>query len=652
MAVIENHNNDSLANVYSNARNFYYGITGFPTTKFDGVLTQVGGGSSSLYAVYLTKVNQRNAVPSDFTIDLSFEHLTGEDYTATAVIENVGGYTGSNLVLQVVVTESNLDINWGLGDDVNSVNRLMVPNQNGTPLDFSNGDIQTVDLDFELEQYWVEEHCELIAFVQDNSTKEILQATLRTMAIAEYDLDVEIASVSGIPEKLCLGEISSVVEITNKGAEVLTSCDINFEVNGELIYTHAWNGELIFPFSEDVQIPTFTFDPLEENEILVYVTDPNGGIDQNPDNNEILTFTESTLQCTDYVVLILKTDNSPQETTYEFIGPNGEILSEGGPFSQSNVYIKDTVYYEDPGCHQFKIYDSNGNGLTTFFSVRSFVDGSITTIHSGWDFGYVDETQFTALVDGVQAGFSSDISEGCEELTVNYTDMSVGDVTEWDWTFEGGDPATSTEQNPTVYYATPGTYDVMLTVSDGTGSNTIESADFITVWELPDVQIADIGDQCMNWPGFELTEGTPEGGEYSGPGVMDGWFYPEEAGAGTHSITYTYMDENGCENMAEQEILVDACTGVDEFFTDSPLRIYPNPVTSQSTIEYFMEENINVTLSIYNSIGMLVSEVISTTQAAGMHQVQVNTADFDNGIYFVKFSAGDDTFTQKMTIVK
>lgn len=41
VAVIENHNGDTYANNYSNARNTYYNITGFPTGFFDGMLNMV-----------------------------------------------------------------------------------------------------------------------------------------------------------------------------------------------------------------------------------------------------------------------------------------------------------------------------------------------------------------------------------------------------------------------------------------------------------------------------------------------------------------------------------------------------------------------------------------------------------------------------------
>ncbi|MGE5424245.1 MAG: hypothetical protein ACM3N9_02710, partial [Syntrophothermus sp.] len=43
VAVVENHNGDAFANTYSNARNSYYNITGFPTAMFDGVLKKEGG---------------------------------------------------------------------------------------------------------------------------------------------------------------------------------------------------------------------------------------------------------------------------------------------------------------------------------------------------------------------------------------------------------------------------------------------------------------------------------------------------------------------------------------------------------------------------------------------------------------------------------
>ncbi|MFK5855739.1 MAG: BACON domain-containing carbohydrate-binding protein [Bacteroidota bacterium] len=64
--------------------------------------------------------------------------------------------------------------------------------------------------------------------------------------------------------------------------------------------------------------------------------------------------------------------------------------------------------------------------------------------------------------------------------TVNFIDQSMGDPTTWEWTFEGGEPATSSDQNPSVIYNTAGDFDVTLTVTNTTGSNTMLIENYIT----------------------------------------------------------------------------------------------------------------------------------------------------------------------------
>ncbi len=68
-------------------------------------------------------------------------------------------------------------------------------------------------------------------------------------------------------------------------------------------------------------------------------------------------------------------------------------------------------------------------------------------------------------------------TERCEGTVVSFKDASYFNPTGWNWTFEGGTPATSNVQNPSVTYATPGNFRVTLEVSNSTGSvsNTQES---------------------------------------------------------------------------------------------------------------------------------------------------------------------------------
>lgn len=92
---------------------------------------------------------------------------------------------------------------------------------------------------------------------------------------------------------------------------------------------------------------------------------------------------------------------------------------------------------------------------------------------------YTDKYNIWKFSDPVPA-FTSSTTFPCPGETVTFTDQSSGSntVTAWNWTFPGGTPASSTEQNPTVTYAALGEYDVTLEVTstDGTTSLTKKNA--------------------------------------------------------------------------------------------------------------------------------------------------------------------------------
>jgi len=69
--------------------------------------------------------------------------------------------------------------------------------------------------------------------------------------------------------------------------------------------------------------------------------------------------------------------------------------------------------------------------------------------------------------------------------SVQFNDNTSGVPTSWNWTFEGGTPATSSSQSPLVVYSTPGIYKVILTASNALGTNTITKLNYITVNDIP-----------------------------------------------------------------------------------------------------------------------------------------------------------------------
>jgi len=81
------------------------------------------------------------------------------------------------------------------------------------------------------------------------------------------------------------------------------------------------------------------------------------------------------------------------------------------------------------------------------------------------------DAQLVAL-EGIVADFTVDATSINIGGTVHFTDESWGaQLVSWNWEFEGGTPATSTAQNPTVTYNTAGTYGVRLTVTNADGES-------------------------------------------------------------------------------------------------------------------------------------------------------------------------------------
>lgn len=88
---------------------------------------------------------------------------------------------------------------------------------------------------------------------------------------------------------------------------------------------------------------------------------------------------------------------------------------------------------------------------------------------------------FAACSKEVEANFEYNTTEIVQGEAVTFSDISLGEPTNWEWTFEGGSPATSTEQNPTVVYNEVGEYMVSLKVFNKKKENTKTVSGAVTV---------------------------------------------------------------------------------------------------------------------------------------------------------------------------
>jgi PKD repeat protein len=116
------------------------------------------------------------------------------------------------------------------------------------------------------------------------------------------------------------------------------------------------------------------------------------------------------------------------------------------------------------------------------------VTGSEVCITGITDVVNEDFHNVTTVIGGCQqvaaadfADFTSDVMTVCEGEAVTYFDLSSGNPDSWSWSFGGGTPSSSNEQNPVITYNAPGTYPVTLTVTNAQGTDSETKMAFITV---------------------------------------------------------------------------------------------------------------------------------------------------------------------------
>ncbi len=113
---------------------------------------------------------------------------------------------------------------------------------------------------------------------------------------------------------------------------------------------------------------------------------------------------------------------------------------------------------------------------STLNEIRTEIWSADNLLSTGYDSVYTPPATCP-----VAAGFVSLTRDICFGNSVDFMDISLNDATEWQWSFPGGDPAVSNEQNPTVTYPDIGVYDVTLVVSDGVTSDSLTLVSYINV---------------------------------------------------------------------------------------------------------------------------------------------------------------------------
>ncbi|MGC8865277.1 MAG: M14 family zinc carboxypeptidase [Bacteroidales bacterium] len=182
---------------------------------------------------------------------------------------------------------------------------------------------------------------------------------------------------------------------------------------------------------------------------------------------------------------VVEGDNSPEAyTVYASLYPDGPWKLVGSA----------------TGTHDFNLGNASLN-KARYLKIQDNGLGSSSGNNAGFDLDAVE-----ILYTPVNANFVASNTMPCTGEGVHFTDASSGNPTSWQWQFPGGNPSSSTQQNPLgIVYATPGVYDVTLTVSDGTTSSTLTRQAYIQAFGPPDPPSSPVGDSSF-CQGVKLSE--------------------------------------------------------------------------------------------------------------------------------------------------
>lgn len=335
-------------------------------------------------------------------------------------------------------------------------------------------------------------------------------------------------------------------------------------------------------------------------------------------------------------------------STWNTVTTTGTVLTSGLCYIEGT----NTVFSTGTGSS----YSQDGGVTWNIIDTDQHLYVEFTNVSIGWSGWFNNSTtpstegmwKWNNTSGALTSDFQGSPGTACVGSTVQFTDLSSGATpTSWAWTFQGGTPATSTIQNPTVTYASPGFYTVSLTVDDGNGpTNKTDSAhiEVVSPTSTPSA-ITGVTAPCeFDIETYSVTNVT---------GVFYTWTLPATwtGTSGSNSITATVgasggnvevTADNVCGSSSPSTLAVTICnpTGINEV-SATKIIIYPNPAQNVIYVEgiYNNTEIKNKAIKIIDILGKTI--ISSTINKANY---SINTSKLNKGLYFIQIDGGSITY--------
>ncbi len=277
------------------------------------------------------------------------------------------------------------------------------------------------------------------------------------------------------------------------------------------------------------------------------------------------------------------------------------------------------------------------------------LDGSNDEIISGNGAAVGESTQIEP-----SAAFSADDTSMGVGHPVQYTDESTGGPDTWAWEFPGGDPATSDLQDPPpVYYNTPGTYDVTLTVSNSLGTSTEIKAGYMEIGYVPQTDFSASSTSIIEGESIDFIDLSTDN--------PDGWNWGFEGGdpstsadqnpagviynsPGTYNVYLIASNIYGSDSLMKAGYIYVGGVGIDESNTLENA-IYPNPTEGVFHIDLHNIIEESAAISIISAKGNVVKSLRVNTSS--VNHLTMDISNQSDGIYYVVITTTSERYCIK-----
>jgi hypothetical protein len=197
-------------------------------------------------------------------------------------------------------------------------------------------------------------------------------------------LDAALSAAQLSAQAICGADYLPTVSLLNVGTTLLTSAQINYQIDNGAVQQYNWTGSLNQWQAESISFPLIQLTP-GNHTFTATVSNPNQLLDENPSNNEsnAAILVNPVPETIDMLKVTLITDDYADETYLELLDASGAVVwSEGNeavsgnfgtgafpaPNDPTNPLQNNTTYnYDIPltafECYTFVIYDFYGDGM-------------------------------------------------------------------------------------------------------------------------------------------------------------------------------------------------------------------------------------------------------------------------------------------------